>query len=462
MLPLRVVVACAAALCVTAASAAAAGGVGGLTQLPGKSGCVGEGAGAECAHARELAHATGLAISPDGRNVYTTSFSTGAVAAFVRGSDGALRQLAGDSGCVSEQRGSGCTRVPGLLRGTTNVTVSDDGRNVYVASLTSDQLTVLRRGGDDGRLRRVGCLSYRHRPGCRRDGRLYGITKVVTSADGRSAYAITDAALVGFARDGATGMLRPLHGRSGCVGGGPSCVRTEDFGVPDDVAIAPDGRSLYVVDSELATIVGVVRDPASGALSVHAAARGCADDTPAVACPSAALPGATAVEISPDGRFAYTGSTRAAGPVSFALGNEPGLLQRVVSPPVAESRMTDPYDIDVSRDGTRVYLAGAGPIRMSAFAADPATGVLTQLDGPGGCVAARAGKGCETGHDVTLPRYLVVSPDGRNVYVTSARAGTATSSGTVTAFASSTAQGAQAEAGQGAAQLLVGELGEAP
>ena len=96
MFRLRALLVCAIALCVTAVSAAAAGG-GGLAQLPGKRGCVGEGAGAECAHARKLAHATGIAISPDGRNVYTTSF-TGPVAAFVRGSDGALRQLAGDRG----------------------------------------------------------------------------------------------------------------------------------------------------------------------------------------------------------------------------------------------------------------------------------------------------------------------------------------------------------------------------
>jgi DNA-binding beta-propeller fold protein YncE len=433
---------------VTAVSAAAAGGGGGLTQLPGKSGCVGEGAGADCAPARELAHATGLAISPDGRNVYTTSFSTGAVAAFVRGSDGALRQLAGDSGCVSERRGSGCTRVPGLLRGTTNVTVSDDGRNVYVASLTSDQLTVLRRGGDDGHLRRVGCLSYRRRSGCRRDARLYGITKVVTSADGRNAYGITDAAVVGFARDGATGMLRPLSGRRGCFGRAPGCVHRERFGTPDDIAIAPDGRSLYVVDSDIGVVIAVVRAPSSGALSVHAATTpGCSTATPPVPCPSAALPGATAIEVSADGRFAYTGSTRAAGPASFALGNEPGLIQRVVSPPVALPRMTDPYDLAVSTDGTRVYLAGAGPIRLSTFAADPVTGVLTQLDGPGGCTAVRAVPGCETGREVTLPRYVVVSPDGANVYVTSARAGAASASGTVTAFSSSIAQGAQAGIG---------------
>ena len=321
------------------------------------------------------------------------------------------------------------------------MTVSDDGRNVYVASLTSDQLTVLRRGGDDGHLRRVGCLSYRHRPGCRRDKRLYGITKVVTSADGRSAYAITDAAVVGFARAGATGMLRPLPGRGGCVGDAAGCARASDFNSPDDVAIAPSGRSLYVVDSEAGIVVAVVRDPSSGALSVHAAAADCSTAAPVVACPTAALRGATAIEVSADGRFAYTGSTRAAGPVSFALGSEPGLIQRVVSAPVALPRMTDPYDLAVSSDGTRVYLAGAGPIRLSTFAADPATGVLTQLDGPGGCLAVGAAPGCATGHDVTLPRYVVVSPDGLNVYVTSARAGSAPDSGTVTAFASSTAQG---------------------
>ena len=58
---------------------------GALSQLGGTSGCVSEdGWGGECADGKALDSAGAVAVSPDGRNVYVASFLSDAVAAFDR------------------------------------------------------------------------------------------------------------------------------------------------------------------------------------------------------------------------------------------------------------------------------------------------------------------------------------------------------------------------------------------
>lgn len=65
------------------ASASAAGGA--LTQLPGTDGCVSEtGTLGQCEDGKALDGANAVTVSPDGRNAYVASFNSRAVAAFAR------------------------------------------------------------------------------------------------------------------------------------------------------------------------------------------------------------------------------------------------------------------------------------------------------------------------------------------------------------------------------------------
>jgi DNA-binding beta-propeller fold protein YncE len=74
-----------------------------------------------------------VTVSPDGRRVYAAAFDSGAVAVFARNrATGALRQLPGAEGCLGPAA-EGCTPARGL-RDTVDVTVSRDGRHLYVAS----------------------------------------------------------------------------------------------------------------------------------------------------------------------------------------------------------------------------------------------------------------------------------------------------------------------------------------
>jgi DNA-binding beta-propeller fold protein YncE len=93
----------------------------------------------------------GVGVSGDGRNVYVAADDSNAVAVFARDRrTGALTQLPGSDGCISEDGSDG--GEPGIvcadgvaLDTPLGATVSRDGRNVYVASFESSAVAVFAR-----------------------------------------------------------------------------------------------------------------------------------------------------------------------------------------------------------------------------------------------------------------------------------------------------------------------------
>jgi DNA-binding beta-propeller fold protein YncE len=108
---------------------------GALTQPRGRRGCLGQGTGARrCAPGRALDEPWGIAMSPDGRNVYVVSAKINTLAVAARNREtGGLSQLSGRLGCFIRAGGFGCPEGRGLTVAVA-VAVSPDGRNVYVAS----------------------------------------------------------------------------------------------------------------------------------------------------------------------------------------------------------------------------------------------------------------------------------------------------------------------------------------
>jgi DNA-binding beta-propeller fold protein YncE len=116
---------------------------GALTQLPGKAGCVTERVRRHCARTRKLPLVESIAVSGDGRSLYVASRS--GVAAFARNrSTGALAKLSGRAGCVTPFGRRPCSRGTGVSDSLT-VAVSRDGRNVYVASRAPSAVAVFTR-----------------------------------------------------------------------------------------------------------------------------------------------------------------------------------------------------------------------------------------------------------------------------------------------------------------------------
>ncbi len=121
-------------------------------------------------------------------------------------------------------------------------------------------------------------------------------------------------------------------------------------------------------------------------------------------------------------------------PVSGALAQPAGAAGCIASADAqgcasTHSAMPSPGGIEVSRDGRNVYsvqINGLGGDGVVAFARNPATGELTQLPGPAGCIAHNPPQtGCADSEGLTATA-IALSRDGRNAYVTSGGEGPGT------------------------------------
>jgi DNA-binding beta-propeller fold protein YncE len=243
---------------------------------------------ADCRAGIAIAAPTAVAVSPDGKHVYATAFGSNAASVFARdASTGRLRQLPGVAGCVSEDGTAGLYGQPGNctdgrnLVGTFGVTVSPDGKNVYVATgfdirhndfdpFASSGVATFARDAATGRLRQLpgksGCLSQSGSQGQCADGRaLEGAQSLTVSPDGRNVYvagAANDAIAI-FARD-ALGRLRQLAGRAGCVSenGDQGCRQAPGLDGVSAIAVPKDGKHVYAPSYFSSAVAMFSRTPA--------------------------------------------------------------------------------------------------------------------------------------------------------------------------------------------------------
>jgi DNA-binding beta-propeller fold protein YncE len=128
----------------------------------------------------------GVTVSPDGKSVYVGS-STG-ITRVKRAANGALAYR----GCIANQGHHGCQGgALDSLRWSQDIAVSPDGKSVYVASWVADSLTAFQRASD-GTLTYAGCFANAGAFGCEAPihdslGDAFG---VAVSRDGRSVYVV--------------------------------------------------------------------------------------------------------------------------------------------------------------------------------------------------------------------------------------------------------------------------------
>ncbi len=262
---------------------------------------------------------------------------------------GALRQLSGKRGCVSERGHSGCSQASTLAAGGGSLVQSPDGRSLYALN---GQVVAFARDRRSGALGQRGCLSREART--RRHGRrlcsrlpaLRGTGKGVVSADGRNLYVTTSDGIVAMGRE-PSGRLRALHGQGACLNrtGRYGCAAAPAINGPGGLTVSHDGKNAYLASYDGDAIVVLGRNPATGALHQLSGAAGCVNEDGRFGCSRGrAVAGASDVVASRDGRFVYAATAKTA----------------------------------------EDSLAGDGSI--DTFARDPATGALTQLPGAAGCI----------------------------------------------------------------------------
>jgi 6-phosphogluconolactonase (cycloisomerase 2 family) len=265
------------------------------------------------AHLHALNGVAALAISPDGRYLYAVSYGlepgADSVVTLQRNpGSGRLRPLPGTRGCVQSLPGSGCPALAGL-EGASAITISQDGRFVYVASELSG-------------------------------------------------------AVRGFLRNRSTGALTPLYGRGGCISSGNyaagdrSCeVKVPQLAGARSIALSPDGHELYVAAFDPGAVVVLDRDPTSGTLA--APPPNCLQAAPDASCPVGLpfLHGAAALAMGPDGRVVYVISEGGDSLVELTRNPTDGTLTLASESPTAVLPLSGPVALALSPLGQSIYVA---------------------------------------------------------------------------------------------------------
>jgi DNA-binding beta-propeller fold protein YncE len=165
---------------------------GALTQASGGSGCIVDAALAGCTTGYELSGANAVATSPGSDVVYATSLFSNSVTTFAPTTAAAgVKQKEGPAGCLVWLRAVGCS-FGRALSAPEGLAVAPDGTNLYVAAFATGAIDVLDRNRESGSVAQkanaAGCLAPKSVPGCTRARALRGVSSIALSPDGRNLY----------------------------------------------------------------------------------------------------------------------------------------------------------------------------------------------------------------------------------------------------------------------------------
>jgi DNA-binding beta-propeller fold protein YncE len=361
-------------------------------------GCVGR--DSPCAPFNGMNFPKWLTVSPDGRNLYVSAQNGDSVAILARDvATGRVHQPAGQGGCLSDN-GAGydpaCTAASGL-DSPQGIAVSPDGANVYVAASASNAITVLARDDTTGQLRFVQCLSHRDQPDpdCAPATALAGASFPVVSPDGRNVYvtAVDSQALTVYERDLATGRLTQtecfVDASTPLTGCTPSPGLKQAFTATMD----PAGHNVYVAARASSAVATFRRDASRGSLTSTGCIGGDRGYRQDPACAAAVgMQYVQYVAPSPDGKYIYAAATDSHAIGVFLRGTDGGLTQQALpdgclqdagyeptTPCRPAQGLALPLGMAFTPDGRAVFLAEFGYGAITAYERDVETGGLQQV-----------------------------------------------------------------------------------
>jgi DNA-binding beta-propeller fold protein YncE len=283
-----------------------------------------------------------------------------------------------------------------------------------------------------GALRHLGCIGSGESP-CRPARAMEWTKFLVLSSDGRHVYATArdSDAIAAFRRHAATGRLRQLPGKDGCVTSSSEarprrCRRIDGLNEPAGIALSPNGRHAYVAANGSGRLLTFSRNRRSGRLVLT----GCHADVaglPSGCQPAPAMVGANMPVITPDGDHVYLASNDSDAVVIFERNRATGALRPsgcIADPSTASATGCEPvggllgaYAVTVSHDGTNVYVAAPRSSAVVALRRDPISGALTSIGCWSGDRGYRQDPACAPARSIEYAQWVLVSRDGRNIYV---------------------------------------------
>ncbi len=247
----------------------------------------------------------GLTLSPDGTQLYAVARESHAIDVFAPAGTEPLTE----TGCLKVAAPAGLCGSSTLLVDPTRLTISPDGRNVYVADSSSGfgRIDVLSRD-TSGRLKDGGCIDYLPEPvkpepkeegseesepeptpppeptpadPCQSVPGLLGAQTLAVSGDGSAVYAFGAGSAVSFARNASTGALT----ETACASASDTrCATISDLSGIEAAAVSPDGHNVYLLTGGAKTLLSFGVGASVTGASASASAAGLAFVS--VACPA--------------------------------------------------------------------------------------------------------------------------------------------------------------------------------
>ncbi len=346
----------------------------------------------------------GVALSPDGRNLYVAS-TNGVMTVFSRSTtSGALN-------FVQEFVEAG-----GLLNGAIRVLVSPDGASVYVTAASANRVLSYARNTSSGILSLRDSATENDPTFVGSISGLSGAYGMAISADSRFLYvsgtsdANSNTSIIVFALDSDGGLRNSSN-----VALVQSMAVDANLKGTYDLALSPDGAHLYAANygGPTRSITMFKRNANTGVLT-----------TPGTTIDQTTVPGLSGVfrlAFSPDGNHLYASSydsdklnlfqrNAATGVLTFIETYTDGQIQ---SDGEQIDGLNSSSSAKVSPDGRYVYTTGYSDNAVAVFERDPATGKLDYL------AQSLVKRDTNTGlPPLAGARDLVISADGRHVYAT--------------------------------------------
>lgn len=293
-----------------------------------------------------------VAVSPDGKFVYTASYQSSAVSVFERNPEtGQLTYRSTKTG----------------LSAAFSVDVSADNKNVYVASPTGSVVIALARDITTGE------LTETNRLGGSPTG---GFVSVSTSPDAKAVYGIggSPSGLVVFNSNADTGSISRLADYADNVDGNALGQVFSPTGSPiKNIASSADGNFVYVTSTTDNAVSLFSRDTTTGALTLVSVYT---DNVASVD----GLQAASSAKLSPDGKNLYVTGQGESSVAIFSVDSTSGeltYLAKVTHGVDGVTNMQGARSLAISPDGKYVLVSAISSSSVTAFLRDSTTGLLT-------------------------------------------------------------------------------------